>query len=69
MPEQLFSIDQYSVGEEASTATNCFPPRRQETLNVSAVHEERLEWVRKSCERFFEKVREFDALIVCPELN
>lgn len=31
-------------------------------LTVPLSHEERLEWVRKSCERFFEKVREFESL-------
>ena len=33
-----------------------------EDLATPLSHEERLEWVRKSCERFFEKVREFESL-------
>lgn len=46
-----------------------FQPPRLETFNIPGAQEERLEWVRKSCERFFEKVREYDALLGLPELN
>lgn len=38
-------------------------------LNLPSHHEERLEWVRKSCERFFEKVREFETLVNVFEPN
>lgn len=38
-------------------------------LSVPLSHEERLEWVRKSCERFFEKVREFETMVNLFEPN
>jgi hypothetical protein len=38
-------------------------------LYVPQSHEERLEWVRKSCERFFEKIREFETLVNLFEPN
>lgn len=40
-----------------------------EDLSVPGNHEERLEWVRKSCERFFEKVREFETMVNIFEPN
>lgn len=40
-----------------------------EALSVPSQHEERLEWVRKSYERFIEKVREYDSWLGLPELN
>ncbi|MBX9685541.1 MAG: hypothetical protein K2X27_02495 [Candidatus Obscuribacterales bacterium] len=46
-----------------------FSPPRLDAFNIPGSHEERLEWVRKSCERFFEKVREYDALKGLAELN
>ncbi len=42
---------------------------RLEVFNMPPSHEERLEWVKKSCERFFEKLLEFDALLGLAELN
>ncbi len=42
---------------------------RIEVFNGAASPEERLEWVKKSCERFFEKLLEFDALLGLAELN
>ncbi len=38
-------------------------------LAVPYSHEERLEWVRKSCERFFVKVREFETMVNLFEPN
>jgi hypothetical protein len=69
MPEQAYSVYETPVESDSANATICCHPRRPESLNIPAGHEERLEWVLKSCERFFEKVREFDALPVLPELN
>lgn len=50
------------------TETTLVAPRL-EVFNAPQSHEERLEWVKKSCERFFEKLLEFDALLGLPELN
>ena len=69
MPEKGYVIDQNPAKEDSVSTAVYFQSGRQESLYVPASHEERLEWVRKSCERFFEKVREFDALVVRPELN
>jgi hypothetical protein len=54
---------------QTSSAAKSFQTPRLETLSMPQNHEERLEWVRKSYERFFEKVREIDALMGIPELN
>lgn len=69
MPEQGHIIEQNSVENSTSSEAIYFRPPRMETFNIPANQEERLEWVRKSCERFFEKVREIDALLGRPELN
>jgi hypothetical protein len=69
MPDLGYMTEPNPVENDSSAAAIYYPPRRQEGLNIPASHEERLEWVRKSCERFFEKVREFDALRGLPELN
>ena len=61
---QLFETAAPSVVREISL----FAPRL-EVFNVPQSQEERLEWVKKSCERFFEKLLEFDALLGLPELN
>ena len=61
---QLFETAAPSVVREISL----FAPRL-EVFNVPQRQEERLEWVKKSCERFFEKLLEFDALLGLPELN
>ncbi|MBY0356536.1 MAG: hypothetical protein K2W82_00930 [Candidatus Obscuribacterales bacterium] len=45
------------------------PPSKTEELNMPTDREERLEWVRQSYERFFEKVRENDAFLKPIELN
>ena len=42
---------------------------RIEVFNMAQSHEERLEWVKKSCELIFEKLLEIDALLGLPELN
>lgn len=57
------------VLETDSSGGVTFHPPRLEAFNIPGSHEERLEWVKKSCERFFEKVRELDALLGLPELN
>lgn len=64
MPELV--IEHNPVEKDSSAL--CYP-RKQDSFNIPSSHEERLEWVRTSCERFFEKVREFDALVALPELN
>jgi hypothetical protein len=61
--------NQNPVKNDSSTEVIHRLPNGQDTFNIPASHEERLEWVRKSCERFFEKVREIDALMGRPELN
>jgi hypothetical protein len=70
MAEQTIAIETTTVDNESTGgATLYFHPPRLEAFNIPGSHEERLEWVRKSCERFFEKVREIDALLGLPELN
>ena len=69
MPEPGITIEQIPVENAFSAAAiYCHPPRL-EPFNISPNHEERIAWVRKSCERFFEKVREMDAMLGLPELN
>ena len=48
--------------------SNIVPPRLDE-LHAPHTHEERLAWVKQSYERFFEKVREHDALLRLAELH
>lgn len=59
----------FSESESFSGTSFNFQAPRLETFNIPSSHEERLEWVRKSCERFFEKVREQDALLGLAEFN
>jgi len=65
----LNSAHEQNDRNQAAAAAKSFQTPRLETLNMPQGHEERLEWVRKSYERFFEKVREIDALMGIPELN
>ena len=71
MAEQTIAIETTAVDSESTSADSVsyFHPPRLEAFNIPGSHEERLEWVRKSCERFFEKVREIDAMLGLPELN
>lgn len=59
-----------ALEKQASAAAeeNIQAPRLEEG-NVPANHDERLAWVRQSYERFFEKVREHDALMRLVELH
>ncbi len=60
---------QRGLSKALSSGVPNFHPPRLDSLNMPNSHEERLEWVKKSYERFFEKVREYDALLGVPELN
>lgn len=61
---QSFEPSAASVGAEMA-----FNAPRLEVFSMPPNHEERLEWVKKSCERFFEKILELDARLGLPELN
>lgn len=45
------------------------PQTKTDELEIPTNREERLEWVRQSYERFFEKVRENDPFLKPIELN
>ncbi len=69
MPELISPNATRSPMKALSTGVANFHPARIDSLNAPNSREERLEWVKKSYERFFEKVREYDALLGQPELN
>ncbi len=52
-----------------NTGISNFHPTKVDSLCTPTTHEERLEWVKKSYERFFEKVRDYDELLGLRELN
>lgn len=63
--ENLKKLDK----QAGSAAGAEIQPPRLDDLNTPGTHEERLAWVRQSYERFFEKVREHDALLRLVELH
>ncbi len=69
MGEHRSQILQKGPAKALSTGLANFHPPKLDSLNAPNSREERLEWVKKSYERFFEKVREYDALLGYPELN
>lgn len=69
MPEKISMSEQSPRENNSNGAAVNYHLPRLETFDIPHSQEERLEWVRKSCERFFEKIREIDALLGITELN
>lgn len=68
----MLNQGQQGIGAVAANTVEAAPVRTLSSLDDLSVplsHEERLEWVRKSCERFFEKIREFETLVNSFEPN
>ena len=63
--ENLKKLDK----QAGATAGSEIQPPRLDDLSSPTTHEERLACVRQSYERFFEKVREHDALLRPVELH
>lgn len=70
MPEPVSTINQMLLPQEPNNSgASSVQPQRPDYCQLPQSHEERLEWVKKSCERFFEKVRELETVLGLPELN
>lgn len=55
--------------DQQSASCSTYQTPRLDDLQAPQGHEERLAWVKQSYERFFEKVREHDALLRLAELH
>ncbi|MBY0548934.1 MAG: hypothetical protein K2W95_16805 [Candidatus Obscuribacterales bacterium] len=68
----LENVQQLEIVSASTDVVEVLPIKTLSTLedlNVPCNHEERLEWVRKSCERLFEKMREFETMVNIFEPN